>query len=219
MEMENRSIASSELMIDEDLIQTPAQKSATITTIDLGGLLHPPLKLHEDVKEGCGGQVWPAGTILARYMIRKHSDLEGKEILAVARGCRITTKLYITDQETMLPLMRQNIQLNHLEDKVVAGVLNWGGTSLPTNLPHTSDIILAADCVYFEPSFPLLLETLSALVGKDSIVYFCFKKRRRADMQFMRMARKKFLVEEVQDDPDRDTYTRDSIFLYTFRKK
>lgn len=108
--------------------------------------------------------------------------------------------------------MQQNIRLNNLDDKVIPEVLNWG-TSLPETLPPTPDIILAADCVYFEPSFPLLLQTLSTLVGQDTTVYFCFKKRRRADMQFMRMAKKMFLVEEVQDDPDRDIYRRDSIFL------
>lgn len=79
MEMD-QSIPNNELMINEDLIQTPAHKSPTITNIDLGGLLHPPLKLHEDVKEGCGGQVWPAGTILAKYMIRKHPDLASREM-------------------------------------------------------------------------------------------------------------------------------------------
>lgn len=80
MKVEDRSISNSDLVIDEDFIQPPAQKSPTITSVDLEGLLHPPLKLHEDVKEGCGGQVWPAGTILARYMIRKHSDLAHKEM-------------------------------------------------------------------------------------------------------------------------------------------
>lgn len=112
----------------------------------------------------------------------------------------------------MLPLMQQNIRLNELDDVVIPEVLNWGA-SLPESLPRTPEIILAADCVYFEPSFPLLLQTLSALVGQESVVYFCFKKRRRADMQFMRLAKKVFLVEEVKDDPDRDIYRRDSIFL------
>jgi hypothetical protein len=81
-------------------------------------------------------------------------------------------------------------------------------------------VILAADCVYFEPAFPLLLVTLErimALCG-DVVVYFCFKKRRRADMQFMKMAKKKFLVEEVEDQ-DRATFSRESLFLYTFRRR
>lgn len=112
----------------------------------------------------------------------------------------------------MLPLMQQNITLNSLEEKVIPEVLNWG-TPLPETLPRTPDIILAADCVYFEPAFPLLLQTLSDLVGEHSIVYLCFKKRRRADMHFMKLARKLFKVDEVNDDPDKDIYRRENIFL------
>ena len=81
-------------------------------------------------------------------------------------------------------------------------------------------MILAADCVYFEPAFPLLLATLQQLLklSEDAVVYFCFKKRRRADMQFMKNAKKLFLVEEI-DDVDRGTFSREGLFLYTFKRK
>ncbi len=112
----------------------------------------------------------------------------------------------------MMELMQENIRLNGLEDRVIPHVLNWG-EGLPETLPPQPEIILAADCVYFEPSFPLLLETLRSLVGPQSTVFFCFKKRRRADMRFMKMARKVFVVEEIQDDPDRDIYRTENIYL------
>lgn len=82
------------------------------------------------------------------------------------------------------------------------------------------NLILAADCVYFEPAFLLLLATLEELLDlcKESVIYFCFKKRRRADMQFMKNARKKFVVEEIEDE-DRETFSREGLFLYTFRRK
>jgi hypothetical protein len=41
------------------------------------------------------------------------------------------------------------------------------------------DIIFAADCVYYEPAFPLLEKTLIDLIGDNTVVYFCFKRRRR----------------------------------------
>lgn len=75
------------------------------------------------------------------------------------------------------------------------------------------DIILAADCVYFEPAFPLLLETLQALIGPNTTVYFCFKKRRRADTRFIKALMKAFVMREVEDDPDTKLYTRQNIFL------
>ncbi len=130
----------------------------------------------------------------------------------MARGCPAIKRLYITDQKAMLPLMRRNVRLNDLDDKVEPNILNWG-TAIPDFLPPTPDIVLAADCVYFEPSFPLLQHTISLFVNRHATVYFCFKKRRRADMRFMKTARKLFSVQEVDDDPDRDTYAKENIFL------
>lgn len=126
--------------------------------------------------------------------------------------------IHITDQVPMLSLMETNIELNGLASSVKASVLNWG-EPLPSDIPTHPSIILAADCVYFEPAFPLLIETLKHLMGPDSVCYFCFKKRRRADIRFMKMAKKAFDIQEIRDDPDAETYSRENIFLYTFRLK
>jgi predicted nicotinamide N-methyase len=139
--------------------------------------------------------------------------------LAVACGCDIgSLPIYITDQEPMLPLMETNIKLNNLSHLVAATVLNWG-EPLPDCIPVHPDIILAADCVYFEPAFPLLISTLKDLLGPGSICYFCFKRRRRADLRFMKLARKLFVIEEICDDPIAETYRRENIFLYSVRSK
>lgn len=50
------------------------------------------------------------------------------------------------------------------------------------------------------------------------MVYFCFKKRRRADAQFMKAARKLFLIEEIEDK-DKEVWSREQLFMYTFRSK
>jgi protein N-lysine methyltransferase METTL21A len=82
------------------------------------------------------------------------------------------------------------------------------------------NVILAADCVYFEPAFPLLLETLSQLLAlnPEATIYFCFKKRRRADMQFLKQAQKAFQVNEIPDE-DRPVFSRGGLFLFTFQSK
>lgn len=58
----------------EDLVQSPVHKAAGVSFVDFDGLLSAPLKLQEDLKQGCGGQLWPAGMVLSRYMLRKHKD-------------------------------------------------------------------------------------------------------------------------------------------------
>ncbi|KAI2627397.1 putative methyltransferase-domain-containing protein [Hypomontagnella submonticulosa] len=219
----------SPLAIGEDLAPLPAYKSAGTATVDFSGLLADPLKLHEDLAFGCGGQTWPAGIVLAKHMLRYHRDdmresriLElgaggGLVGLAVAKGCLVENPLIITDQEEMYSLMEHNISLNGLESKAKAAILNWG-EPLPQDIAAIKpDVILAADCVYFEPAFPLLLATLSDLLRlcPSATIYFCFKKRRRADMQFLKKAQKMFRVAEVVDE-DRPVFSREGLFLYTF---
>ncbi|KAI0387082.1 putative methyltransferase-domain-containing protein [Hypomontagnella monticulosa] len=220
----------SPLAIGEDLAPLPAYKSAGTASVDFSGLLADPLKLHEDLTSGCGGQTWPAGMVLAKHMLRYHrDDMKDSRIvelgaggglvgLAVAKGCLVENPLIITDQVEMYSLMEHNISLNGLESKAKAAILNWG-EPLPQDIADLKpDVILAADCVYFEPAFPLLLATLSDLLRLCPLatVYFCFKKRRRADMQFLKKAQKMFRVTEVQDE-DRPIFSREGLFLYTFQ--
>lgn len=63
------------LVITEDLAPVPHYKAAATTAIDFSSLLNPPLQLHEDLTSGCGGQLWPAGLVLAKHMLRNHKVL------------------------------------------------------------------------------------------------------------------------------------------------
>lgn len=118
----------------------------------------------------------------------------------------------------MLPLMQENIILNGLSSRVRALVLDWG-SPLPQIIPRWPAVILAADCVYFEPAFPSLKSTLQDLLGPASVCYFCFKKRRRADARFMKEAKKVFDIVELKESVDVGEFRRENIFLYTIRSK
>ncbi|KAJ0287942.1 hypothetical protein CBS470a_005094 [Colletotrichum nupharicola] len=124
------------------------------------------------------------------------------------------------DQDEMFELMGRNTKLNGLDGKVKPMILNWGEPLSQEVVDFKPNVILAADCVYFEPAFPLLLETLTNLLTlePDATIYFCFKKRRRADMQFLKKAQKAFQVTEMVDD-DRAIFSREGLFLYTFASK
>ena len=75
----------------------------------------------------------------------------------------------------MLSLMKQNIDLNQLNGAVDAAVYDWGA-AVPETLPANPDIILAADCVYFEPAFPLLQQTLKDLIGAKTSLLLLFQE-------------------------------------------
>ncbi|KAJ6440297.1 Nicotinamide N-methyltransferase [Purpureocillium lavendulum] len=221
--------------VSEDLTPLPSLKQAGNSAIDFDGQLDAPLKVREDVRSGCGGQTWPAGLVLGKHMLRYHrEELRDARILelgaggglvglAVALACggrEGRSRLLLTDQDEMLELMQHNIRLNEVDSRADALVLNWGEPLPDAVVQQKPNVILAAECVYFEPAFPLLMQTLKDLfaLNEDAVVYFCFKKRRRADLQFVKMAKKAFLVEELFDE-DRPVFSRQSLFLFSFRSK
>ncbi|KAG5651714.1 hypothetical protein H0H81_007719 [Sphagnurus paluster] len=183
----------------------------------------PPIAitLVVDAGPGCGGIAWPAGEVLARYLVQRGAAyVRGRTILELGSGTGlvglVAAKLahsdasagdghvWITDQAPLLDIMRRNTRENALEEQVSVAEFNWG-TPLPVDIP-VPDLVLAADCVYFEPAFPLLVQTLAALVDAredrgsrgETEVLFCYKKRRKADKKFFSLLRKSFTWTEVR---------------------
>lgn len=64
----------SPLDMGENLAPLPAYKAAATAGFDFDGLLAKPLRLHEDLTSGCGGQTWPAGMVLGKHMLRYHRE-------------------------------------------------------------------------------------------------------------------------------------------------
>nr|OQO17385.1 hypothetical protein B0A51_16947 [Rachicladosporium sp. CCFEE 5018]OQO21601.1 hypothetical protein B0A51_13157 [Rachicladosporium sp. CCFEE 5018] len=225
--------ATSIFDLDLELAPLPTYKAASTTSVDFDGLLNPPLLLHEDLAQGCGGQLWPAGMMLASYLLRKRgNEIRAAESivelgaggglvgLALAIGQSPKAPIHLTDQLPMLSLMRRNITLNpSLTTPVIPSIYDWG-SPVPSSLPAHSDILLAADCVYFEPAFPLLLQSLRDLIAPNTTCYFCFKKRRRADLGFVKEMKKAFSVEEVvEGGAVGEKWRRQSVFLYVIQQK
>jgi len=159
--------------------------------------------------------------ILASYLLQKGPKyFHGKNVVELGSGTGLvglvvgtfrTAGVWITDQAPLLEIMKRNVTLNHLKATVKVAQLNWG-TPAPTDIPRP-DIILAADCVYFEPAFPLLVKALDDLSDQTTEIIFCYKKRRKADKRFFGFLRKKFTWKEVTDDSNLHMYNRQAITL------
>ncbi|KAJ6539044.1 putative methyltransferase-domain-containing protein [Mycena capillaripes] len=180
-----------------------------------------------DASPGCGGVAWPAGEVLAQYLVKRGPNfLQGQKILELGSGTGLVGlvaamlggTVYLTDQAPLLDIMRKNVEINKLSSLCTVSELNWG-EPIPAEIPRP-DVILAADCVYFEPTFPLLVQTMCDLVGEGTEVLFCYKKRRKlqADKRFFALLKKKFKWDDVPDDPARATYSRESISLLRLTK-
>ncbi|WVW81088.1 hypothetical protein I302_103079 [Kwoniella bestiolae CBS 10118] len=218
----------------------PTTKAEEETRVVVEGL-RDEVRLKVDAGPGCGGIAWPSGEVLSRYIAYRHgldpSCLQNKKILELGSGTGLvgivagilepSCEVWVTDQSILLDLMKVNAELNlpstqHKRNVHVAE-LNWG-EDLPKSIPVKElDIILAADCVYFEPAFPLLVQTLCDLapIDKEVEILFCWKKRRKADKRFFAMLKKHFNQFPVDDDKPgaKEVYSREGVSLMRLVRK
>ncbi|KAG6897221.1 hypothetical protein C0992_003419 [Termitomyces sp. T32_za158] len=205
---------------DEPKVLVPKQlHSVQGETLHLSftSLQHPHIKteiaLAVDASPGCGGIAWPAGEVLSSYLVKRGPDfVHGRSILELGSGTGL------------VGLVAAKLQLQKTAPTRAQTPNVWitDQASLPSSFPMP-DLVLAADCVYFEPAFPLLVQTLCDLVDvagrKEPEVLFCYKKRRKADKRFFSILGKAFIWNEVMDDPDRVTYSREAITLLRLSRR
>lgn len=133
-------------------------------------------------------------------------------------------KTYITDIDHLVPLMEKNIDLNIVGTDVVAKEL-WWGEPLPIEFVPSSnasintqniDLILAADCVYLEKTFPLLEKTLLDLTEGTNppMILMSYRKRRKADKHFFQKIKKNFDVITVREFEKYDIYLKQRTHLF-----
>ena len=68
------------LSISEDLVPSTVTIPSQEVIIAFDGLLNPPLVLQTNETE-CGGKLWPAGMVLAEYLLRNQMDeIQGKKM-------------------------------------------------------------------------------------------------------------------------------------------
>ncbi len=88
-------------MVTEGLVPSIPRKFPTTTIVDFSGLLTAPLVLETDLKEGCGGELWPAGKVLAKYLIQcKMDDLRGKSMFVCSDVFSSPLKNHLQDVNT-----------------------------------------------------------------------------------------------------------------------
>lgn len=68
------------LSISEDLVPSTDETPSQEVILAFDGLLCPPLVLQTNETE-CGGKLWPAGIVLAEYLLRnKMDEIVGKKM-------------------------------------------------------------------------------------------------------------------------------------------
>ncbi|XP_076967349.1 EEF1A lysine methyltransferase 3 isoform X1 [Tamandua tetradactyla] len=167
---------------------------------------------------GVAARVWDAvrsglfrALSLCNYFESQNVDFRGKKVIELGAGTGIVGILAalqggdvtITDLPLALEQIQGNVQAN-----MPAGVraqvraLSWGIDQHV--FPRDYDLVLGADIVYLEPTFPLLLGTLQHLCGPRGTIYLASKMREEHGTEsfFQRLLPQHFHLELAQRDED-----------------
>lgn len=124
--------------------------------------------------------------------------------LITSPGARVT----ITDREPALDFLSANVKANLPADSqgsTVVSELSWG-EGLERYPAAGFDVVLGADIVYLEDTFAALLRTLEHLCSDSTVVLLACKIRYKRDTDFLDLLGKRFALEEVHYDKQRDIH-------------
>ncbi|XP_007228982.2 protein N-lysine methyltransferase METTL21A [Astyanax mexicanus] len=175
------------------------------------------LRLAQDWNRlGVAAVVWDAAVVLCMYLELGHVDLKGKTVIELGAGTGLVgivaallgANVTITDRKPALDFLSSNVNENvppELQGAVQVSELTWG-EGLEHYPSGSYDLILGADIVYLEETFPALLKTLDHLSSENTGILLSCRIRYERDERFLDMLRTRFSVQEVHYDKQRDIH-------------
>ncbi len=88
------------------------------------------------------------------------------------------------------------------EGTMTVQALDWGRDL--DQFSEKYDIILGADIIYIEETFPSLLSTMKHFLQRGSVLYLACRVRYERDARFLDLMRQNFAVTIAHRDSDRD---------------
>lgn len=171
---------------------------------------------------GVAAVVWEAATVLARYLgtldpsaligrraieLGAGTGLAGMVASALGANPVILTDRHTTSAEANLAANRHNIPPSR---DVSVSRLEWGQDVSRFRPPF--ELILAADVVYVEDTFPLLIRSLGELSDSNTVILLSCKHRYERDNRFFELLHSNFNSEVLWSEER-------NLKLYNVRKK
>mmetsp|Transcript_52435 Transcript_52435/g.94173 ORF Transcript_52435/g.94173 Transcript_52435/m.94173 type:complete len:284 (-) Transcript_52435:53-904(-) len=128
------------------------------------------LEILQNPNAGVGGNVFKAGFCFGEMLLKRQLAL-GKHVLELGCGtgyvgliaAALGSHVTLTDRPPLMPLVKENIVKNGLQDTAKALSLEWGSSVACDHM----DTIIMTDCVYQLDRIPSLVQTLEALAPKE----------------------------------------------------
>lgn len=200
--------------------------------LEVGGRV---VEIDQEPAGDTGVVVWDAALVLAKYLEMKPALVKDKRVVELGSGtgavglaaAALGGSVMLTDLEENLNLLKHNVNKNQdLRLNVEAAVLEWGDSDMIKDLLARMkiDVVLVADCVYYEESLDSLVRTMSELSGPQTNVLVSYEDRDseekiRLQKKFSDLMKAEFTCEEVEADQQHPDYTAPDIHILVYRKK
>lgn len=129
--------------------------------------------------------------------------------------CAGAESLVITDKTTTPAEVNLKANRHNLHDKnITVAQFEWGKD--PSHLKPPFDIVLAADVIYIEDTFPLLLQSLIDLSNRETVILISCKRRYERDDRFFDLLREggRFSYSVVWQWPKEDKQPENDVKVY-----
>ena len=140
-------------------------------------------------------------------------------VLAMAGATRVV----LTDQPQMLPLLLRNVQQQfgavgwEHDGAPEVRALSWGAGASFNGLPAQYDYVIASDIIYDEDTFDALRMTLQQLAAPGATVIIAVHERPAAYAFFLTPSRFQWTMESCSDGPDDPVSGKTRIMIYVGR--
>ncbi|XP_075464633.1 protein N-lysine methyltransferase METTL21A [Ascaphus truei] len=173
------------------------------------------IRIRQDWKQlGVAAVVWDAAVVLCMYLEAGGIDLRERSVIELGAGTGLVgivaallgANVTITDREVALEFLKANVRDNvpsDLHDKVSIRPLTWG-RSLENF--STFDLIVGADIIYLEETFPDLLQTILHLSLEHTVILLSCRIRYQRDQNFLSTMKGHFTLAEVHYDSSTDVH-------------
>ncbi|XP_045514669.1 protein N-lysine methyltransferase METTL21D-like [Pieris brassicae] len=201
------------------------------------------LRIYQKLEGDVNCVVWDASLVLAKYLetmcFHKPDFLSGVRVLELGSGLGVVgltaatlgAQVTLTDLPEALPLLRLNIAENKSKIASMGGYsiaesLVWGDKNSDIH-KQDFDMILLADCIYYEDAVDTLIETLKSLndtINKKPTIYLT-QELRDSEIQkklwksFYEKLTEYFYIEKVPEEEQHINYRSSDIVLLKITKK
>ncbi|XP_022103266.1 protein N-lysine methyltransferase METTL21A-like [Acanthaster planci] len=177
---------------------------------------------------GVAAVVWDAAVVLAEYLESsvnaQQLAIDGKSVIELGAGTGLAGivaallggNVVLTDRKVALDQLQANVEENSPKSSGRSGTISVQELSWGENLQEflkPFEIIIGADIVYVEDTFPKLLQTIAHLSDRDTLVLLSCRIRYARDERFLDMMRHQFSMAEVLHDKRRDIHLYEARLL------